>query len=84
VRAYRSTNFPDIGKVVFATNDEHRLCCASLMPDFMLSFVQPLNVMMVLEYKATSKNSKLDEYVVLALRLQNVAVPVSVCLICLF
>jgi hypothetical protein len=71
VRAFRSTNFPDIGKVVFATNDGNRLRCASLMPDFMLSVLQPLNVMMVLEYKATTKDSRLDEYVVLAFRFQG-------------
>jgi hypothetical protein len=84
MRDFRSTNFPDIGEVVFATKGEIRLRCASLMPDFTLSFVQPTNVMMVLEYKATSKVSKLDEYVVLAFRFQDVVVPVSVRLICVF
>jgi hypothetical protein len=84
LRSFRSTNFPDIDEVVFATNDENRLRCASLMPDFVLSLLQPLNVMMVLEYKATSKDSRLDEYVVLAFRFQDVAVPFSECLIGLF
>jgi hypothetical protein len=84
MRDFRSTNFPDIGEVVFATKGEIRLRCASLMPDFTLSFVQPTNVMMVLEYKATSKVSKLDEYVVLACMFQDVAVLFSECLIDLF
>jgi hypothetical protein len=69
---------------VFATNDGNRLRCATLMPDFLLSFGRSTNVMMVHEYKATSKDSLLDEYVVLACMFQDVAVLFSECLIDLF